>query len=96
MVEDSFFESLSQVCDLVKVVSDKVGVSMMAVHVHNLGWNDLETEFKQSAEWIRISSTPKLSTDQKLSLYGFYKQASQLITACFNIIAILFLGCLGE
>lgn len=35
-----------------------------------------EEIFQQAAEWIRTNETLKLSTEQKLMLYGLFKQVA--------------------
>lgn len=39
-----------------------------------LSTDEAEMVFNQAAEWIRSNRSLKLSTDQKLSLYGLFKQ----------------------
>ena len=38
-----------------------------------------EALFFEAAEWIRKSKSLKLTTDQKLSLYGLFKQVCVVI-----------------
>jgi acyl-CoA-binding protein len=40
------------------------------------GWEatDNKADFKRAAEWMRRNKTLKLSTDEKLTLYGLFKQ----------------------
>ena len=40
--------------------------------------DDMRDEFDKAAEWMRTNGTIKVSTDQKLRLYGFFKQVSLL------------------
>lgn len=38
---------------------------------------EIEADFKKAAGWMRRNKTLKLSTDQKLTLYGLFKQVSR-------------------
>lgn len=43
---------------------------------------ELEVVFHQAAEWMRNKKNLKLSTDQKLSLYGLFKQVAKGLLLC--------------
>ncbi len=43
---------------------------------------DVSELFQQAAEWMRNNKTLKLSTTQKLSVYGLFKQVNHLVLVC--------------
>lgn len=51
----------------------------MAELCENGGATSTKADFKGAAEWMRRNKTLKLSTDQKLTLYGLFKQVSSTI-----------------
>ena len=59
-----------------QVVRNVQGIVIIPIRAHYpmASADAYDKLFKQAAEWVRNSETLKLSTEQKLKMYGLFKQ----------------------